>query len=85
MSIKINTVERGQPGVTGGGERKFYASAVTDGEISLEGLARYIARMSTLSCSDVHAVLHALVEVMSDSLISAEYVQLIQQKYIHTY
>ena len=36
MAIKLNTVERGQSGMTGGGEKKFYISAITDGEIFLE-------------------------------------------------
>ena len=36
MAIKINTVEREQSGMTGGGEKKFYISAITDGEIFLE-------------------------------------------------
>jgi len=33
MAIKFKVIERGQPGVPGGGEKKFYASAVMAGEL----------------------------------------------------
>lgn len=32
MSIKYKVVERGQPGVSGGGNKKWYATISTDGE-----------------------------------------------------
>jgi hypothetical protein len=34
MAIKFKTIQRGQPGVAVGGEKKFYASAVSDGEVT---------------------------------------------------
>ena len=42
MSIQIKSVERGQPGVAGGGEKKYYASPVHDREISLDDLTKSI-------------------------------------------
>lgn len=38
MAIKFKTIQRGRPGVVGGGEKKYYASANVTGEVSIEGL-----------------------------------------------
>ena len=35
MAIKFKVIERGQPGVVGGGQKKFYASANVTGEKTL--------------------------------------------------
>lgn len=59
---------RGQPGVVGGGQKKYYASAVPDGEITLEGLTREIEKRSTVSGADIRAVLYAMVEVAAECL-----------------
>jgi len=76
MPIKLNAIEIGQPGIAGGGEKKYYARANTDGEVTLEGLSKTIARMSTVSGTDVLAVLHALVEVMTDGLADSKNMRL---------
>ncbi len=62
MAIQIKTVERGQPGVAGGGVKKYYASPVHDKEISLEGLTKAIEKTSTVNGADIRAVLYAMVE-----------------------
>ena len=62
MAIQIKTVERAQPGVKGGGKKKFYASPVHDKEISLDGLTRAIEKTSTVNGADICAVLYAMVE-----------------------
>jgi predicted histone-like DNA-binding protein len=62
MAIQIKSVERGQPGVAGGGTKKFYASPVHGREISLEGLTKGIEKTSTVSGADIRAVLYAMVE-----------------------
>jgi hypothetical protein len=41
MAIQIKSVERGQPGVAGGGVKKYYASPVHEREITLECLTNY--------------------------------------------
>ena len=40
MAIQIKAIERPQPGVAGGGVKKFYASPVHGKEITLEGLTK---------------------------------------------
>ena len=49
MSIQIKSVARPQPGVAGGGVKKFYASPVHGREISLDGLTKAIEKTSTVS------------------------------------
>ena len=76
MAIKFKSIERGQPGVIGGGDKKFYASAVSAGEVSLEQLTTFIEKISTVSGADIRAVLYALVDVSIDSLAKGEIVRL---------
>ncbi len=62
MAITIKTIERGQPGVAGGGVKKYYASPVHGKELTLEGLTRAIEKTSTVNGADIRAVLYAMVE-----------------------
>jgi len=62
MSIQIKSVARPQPGVAGGGVKKFYASPVHGREISLDGLTKAIEKTSTVNGADIRAVLYAMVE-----------------------
>lgn len=34
MSIKYKVIARGEPGVSGGGEQKYYASAISEKTVS---------------------------------------------------
>lgn len=76
MAIKYNVIERGQPGVAGGGEKKFYASTVADGEMTLTKLTKRIEKISTVSGADIRAVVYAMVDVMKDSLAEGQIVRL---------
>lgn len=76
MAIKFKVIEKGQPGVAGGGVKKYYASANVTGEKTLAGLTRDIERMSTVSGADIRAVLYALVDVMQSSLADGQAVRL---------
>ena len=62
MAIRIKSVERGQPGVKGGGRKKYYAAPVHDREITLDGLTKAIEKTSTVNGADIRAVLYAMVE-----------------------
>jgi predicted histone-like DNA-binding protein len=68
MSIKYNIIQKSQPGVVGGGDKKYYAVAVTSGERNIEQLTKRIEKISTVSGADIRAVLYALVDVMTDEL-----------------
>lgn len=76
MAVKYKVIEKGQPGVAGGGEKKYYASTVLDGEITLSGLTKSIEKISTVSGADIRAVLYAMVDVMTDSLADGRIVRL---------
>lgn len=76
MPIKFKVIERGQPGVAGGGQKKFYASPVMDGEMTLADLTKAIEKICTVSGADIRAVLYALVDVAVDSLADGTIVRL---------
>jgi len=76
MTIKYKVIERGQPGVVGGGKKKIYASSATNGELTLDKLTKRIAQNSTVGGADIRAVLYALVEVMQDGLEEGSIVRL---------
>lgn len=76
MSIKFKIIKKGEPGVVGGGSKKFYASANITGEKTLAGLTRDIEKISTVSGADIRAVLYALVDVMTGSLADGQAVRL---------
>ena len=48
MSIKFNVIEKGQPGVIGGGDKKFYASVKLDGDMTLAGLTKSIEKIKNM-------------------------------------
>jgi hypothetical protein len=62
MAIRYNVIERGTPGVAGGGEKKYYATANITGETTLEGITKTIEKISTVSGADIRAVLYAMVD-----------------------
>lgn len=76
MSVLFRVVERGEPGVIGGGTKQFYAQGVSKGHVTLRELTAEISRMSTLSRPDVMAVLEALLELMPEKIAKGQIVQL---------
>jgi predicted histone-like DNA-binding protein len=76
MAIQFRVIERGQPGVEGGGEKKFYATAVSSGETTLEDITALIEEASTVSGADIRAVLYAMVSIADRSLSSGQIVRL---------
>lgn len=68
MPIKFRTVERGQPGVIGGGEKKFYAQIVFGEVVTIDELVKEIEKFSALSEPDIRGVLYALENVIQGRL-----------------
>ena len=68
MPVKFKTVAKGEPGVAGGGDKKYYASPVMEGEMDIDALTKSIEKISTVSGADIRAVLYALVDVSIDGL-----------------
>ena len=76
MPIKYKLVERSQPGVPGGGIKKWYASIVNDGEMTVDDLVKSIEKFSALSEADIKGVIIALENVIQDALSSSKIVRL---------
>lgn len=76
MAVKYNIVERKnilKPSET----PKFYASAKADGEVSFKALAKEIAAAgSTVSDSDMLAVLNDLTKILTKHLAEGKIVKL---------
>ncbi|MBT0551150.1 DNA-binding protein [Riemerella anatipestifer] len=76
MPIKYKVIQKGQPGVAGGGEKKYYASANVVSEKTLAGLTKDIEKISTVSGADIRAVFYALVDVMQSSPAEGQIIRL---------
>ncbi len=68
MSIKYKVVKQATPGITGGGEYRYYARLTGRQNIGLNDLCDHIARISTLSHADIYAVVVALLSSIPDFL-----------------
>ena len=76
MAIKFKAIEKGQPGVVGGGTKKFYATIVTDGEATIDEIVRDIEKFSSLSEPDIRGVIVALENVIQNKLSDGKIVRL---------
>ena len=76
MAIKFKAIEKGQPGVVGGGTTKFYASIVIDGEATIDEIVRDIEKFSSLSEPDIRGVIVALENVIQNKLSDGKIVRL---------
>ena len=76
MPIKYNLIERGEPGVTGGGTKKWYAVATNDGELTVEDQTKQIEKFSALSEADIRGVIIALENVIQDNLANGKIIRL---------
>ncbi len=66
--INYKVIERPEPGVVGGGVKKYYAAIESDGEFNLSELTTAIEKICTVSGADIRAVLYSLVDVAVDRL-----------------
>ena len=76
MSLKFNVIEKGQPGVEGGGQKKFYAHLVFDGEVTADDLVKDIEKFSALSEPDIKGVISALENEIQNKLADGKIVRL---------
>lgn len=76
MSIKYNLTEKGQPGVAGGGIKKWYATIANDGEVTVDDLTKKIEKFSALSEADIRGVIIALENVIQDELVNGRIIRL---------
>ena len=76
MSINYKVVEKSQPGVKGGGEKKHYAQMVTNGEFTVDDMVAEIEKFSALSEPDIRGVIVALENVIQSKLADSKIVRL---------
>ncbi|MBT0608235.1 HU family DNA-binding protein [Aequorivita echinoideorum] len=76
MPIKYKLVQKVEPGVAGGGNRKWYASIVNDGEVTIDDLVSEIEKFSALSEPDIKGVIIALENVIQKALADSKVVRL---------
>lgn len=76
MSVPFNVVQKPEPGVPGGGEKKWYASATNSGDTDINELIRKIEKISTMSGGDIKGVVYTLVDVIRDELQDGKIVRL---------
>jgi predicted histone-like DNA-binding protein len=76
MSIRFKVQEKGQPGVAGGGQKKFYAAIATDGEVTIDELVKDIEKFSSLTEPDIRGVIMALENVIQDKLAQSKIIRL---------
>ncbi|MFY0652290.1 MAG: HU family DNA-binding protein [Cyclobacteriaceae bacterium] len=62
MPIMYKAVPKTQPGVVGGGQIKYYAGIVRERPMILRKFASEISNMSTLTTTDVYAVLESFLD-----------------------
>lgn len=75
MAVKVKIVQRINP-QNKEEEKKFYAQSSVNGSVSLDTLARRIAKASMATRGDVHGVLASLVDEIIESLEEGNSVKL---------
>ena len=76
MSIKFKPIEKAQPGVTGGGVKKWYAQIVYGEEVTMDELVKEIEKFCSLTEPDIRGVITALENVIQDKLASSRIVRM---------
>ncbi|HPR32666.1 MAG TPA: HU family DNA-binding protein [Prolixibacteraceae bacterium] len=76
MSLKFKSIEKGQPGITGGGEKKWYAQIVFDEEVTMDELVQEIEKFSSLTEPDIRGVLTAFENVIQNKLAASRIVRM---------
>lgn len=76
MLIKYKVVERGEPSVKGGGNKKWYATVSNNGEIGMDEISKRIEKFSALSEADIRGVLIAMETVAEEALSNGQIVRM---------
>lgn len=76
MAIKFRPIEKGQPGVKGGGVKKWYPQIVLGEEATMDEIIKRIELFSSLSGPDIRAVIAAYEYVIKEVLSNGGIVRL---------
>jgi predicted histone-like DNA-binding protein len=76
MTIKFKPIEKAQPGIAGGGEKKWYAQIVYDEEVTMDELVQEIEKFCSLTEPDIKGVISALENVIQNKLAASRIVRM---------
>ena len=76
MSINYSVIAKGQPGVVGGGQKKFYAQIEYGPELAMDEIVKDVEKFSALSEPDIRGVIIALENTMQNGLAAGRIVRL---------
>lgn len=76
MTIRYRPMGRAQAGVKGGGEKRYYAVATGRNLIDLRQISEILSDRSTLTKSDVYAVLIGLADLIPELIMDGSSVKL---------
>jgi len=74
MPVKYKVTEKTEPGVVGGGKRKYYALPVMGEDLILDEMIGRGEKISTVSGGDIHAVLYVLADIAIEGLANGSIV-----------
>jgi len=74
--IHYNVIQKAQPGVVGGGDKKWYASIAINGEVTIDEMVKEIEKFSALSEPDIRGVIIALENVIQNKLADSKIVRM---------
>ena len=76
MPIRYRVAERGQAGVTGGGNKKYCAMPTKRELVDIWKISKEIEKISTFSQADTFGVLYAMMTVIIDHIKNGDSVRL---------
>jgi predicted histone-like DNA-binding protein len=76
MAFKVKVIEKGKPGVAGGGPKKSYLQIVYDGEATMDDIVKEVEKFSSLSEPDIRGVIIAIENIIQDKLAQGKIVRL---------
>lgn len=76
MSIQYKLYKKPEPGVAGGGKKKWYANAFLNQEVSIDDLVAKIEKFSAFSEADIRGVLIAMENVVKEEVCNGNIVRL---------
>ncbi len=75
MSILYRSLLRGEPGVPGGGVKKYYAAIVLGEEVTIDEIVKDVEKFCSLSEPDIVGVIAAFEYVVESKLCQSRYVR----------
>ena len=74
--MRYKVIKRGKPGVPGGGDQKYYASPVYNGDTTIKELGRRLSAQSAITKADAIAVVTGLIDLIAEDLKDGKIVRL---------